>query len=69
MLLTGIPTSGGLVKASIAEGQDGYEGSEANGVTSREWASYETRLVIAAGEEKARAAAVADARRWSEVPC
>ncbi len=48
-----IPTSGGLVKASIAEGQDSYEGSEANGVTSREWSSYETSLAVEAGEEKA----------------
>ena len=50
-----IPTSGGLDKASIAEGKDSYEGSEANGVTSREWASYETSLAVEAGEQKAAA--------------
>ncbi|MCK6503420.1 hypothetical protein L6R53_08495 [Myxococcota bacterium] len=43
-----IPVGGGVFKASIAAGQSAYEGSEANGVKSSSWGSYDTSLAVAA---------------------
>lgn len=43
-----IPVSGGVFKASVAAGLPAYEGSEANGVKSSSWGSYDTSLAVAA---------------------
>lgn len=43
-----IPVGGGVFKATIAAGQSAYEGSEANGVKSSSWGSYDTSLAVSA---------------------
>jgi len=43
-----VPSTGGLVVASIDPGQSDYPSTEANGITSSKWSSYDTSLGVAA---------------------
>ena len=37
---------GGKVKVSIAAGKQSYQGTQANGVTSRNWGSYDSSFTV-----------------------
>ncbi len=42
-----VPAEGGAVLLTAAPGQDSYEGSEANGITTRDWGSYGSSFQVA----------------------